>query len=114
MYQYDEYDQKLVDERVAQFRDQTRRYLAGELPDDEYRMLRLRNWRGVYGAAGLTPAQRKELTDAVLAATRTRSWQDAVKTNAWSPSVITGDEFSKFVDDEHTRLRTVMTNVGLI
>ena len=46
MYQYDEYDQKLVDERVAQFRDQTRRYLAGELPDDEYRMLRLRN--GLY------------------------------------------------------------------
>ncbi|MBA4286793.1 MAG: sulfite reductase [Xanthomonadaceae bacterium] len=46
MYQYDQYDQKLVDERVAQFRDQTRRYLAGELPDDEYRMLRLRN--GLY------------------------------------------------------------------
>ena len=46
MYQYDEYDQKLVDERVAQFRDQTRRFLAGELPDDEYRMLRLRN--GLY------------------------------------------------------------------
>jgi sulfite reductase (NADPH) hemoprotein beta-component len=46
MYQYDEYDQQLVDERVAQFRDQTRRFLAGELPDDEYRMLRLRN--GLY------------------------------------------------------------------
>jgi len=76
--------------------------------------MQIGNWRGVYGAANLTPAQRKELTDAVLAATRTKSWQDAVKTNAWSPSVITGDEFSKFVDDEHTRLRTVMTNVGLI
>ena len=46
MYQYDEFDQTLVDERVAQFRDQTRRYLAGELPDDEFRMLRLRN--GLY------------------------------------------------------------------
>ncbi|WP_292997706.1 nitrite/sulfite reductase [Nevskia sp.] len=46
MYQYDEYDQKLVDERVAQFRDQTQRFLAGQLPDDEYRMLRLRN--GLY------------------------------------------------------------------
>jgi len=31
MYLYDEIDQKLVDERVAQFRDQTRRYLAGKL-----------------------------------------------------------------------------------
>ncbi|MDM0072483.1 tripartite tricarboxylate transporter substrate-binding protein [Variovorax sp. J31P207] len=72
------------------------------------------NWRGVYGAANLTPAQRKELTDAVLAATKTKGWQEALKANAWSPSVITGDEFAKFVDDEHTRLRSVMTTVGLI
>ncbi len=46
MYQYDEYDQRLLDERVAQFRDQTRRYLAGELSDDEFRPLRLQN--GLY------------------------------------------------------------------
>ena len=46
MYQYDNYDQTLVDERVAQFRDQTERYLAGQLPDEEYRALRLRN--GLY------------------------------------------------------------------
>ncbi|MET3998047.1 nitrite/sulfite reductase [Marinobacterium sp. MBR-109] len=46
MYQYTEVDQKLVDERVAQYRDQTRRYLAGELPDEEFRALRLMN--GLY------------------------------------------------------------------
>jgi sulfite reductase (NADPH) hemoprotein beta-component len=46
MYKYDDYDQKIVDERVAQFRDQTRRYLAGELTDDEFRPLRLQN--GLY------------------------------------------------------------------
>jgi sulfite reductase (NADPH) hemoprotein beta-component len=46
MYQYDHYDQRLVDERVAQFRDQTRRFLAGELTEDEFRPLRLRN--GLY------------------------------------------------------------------
>src|SRR3954463_6093240 len=46
MYRYDAYDQALVDERVAQFRDQTRRYLAGELSEDEFRPLRLRN--GLY------------------------------------------------------------------
>ena len=46
MYLYDEIDQKLVDERVAQFRDQTRRYLAGKLSEDEFRALRLRN--GLY------------------------------------------------------------------
>ncbi len=46
MYQYDHYDQQLLDERVAQFRDQMRRYLAGELSDDEFRPLRLQN--GLY------------------------------------------------------------------
>jgi len=46
MYQYDSYDQKIVDERVAQFRDQTRRFLAGELSEDEFRPLRLMN--GLY------------------------------------------------------------------
>ena len=46
VYQYDNIDQTLVDERVAQFRDQTRRFLAGELSEDEFRPLRLRN--GLY------------------------------------------------------------------
>ena len=46
MYLYDEIDQRLVDERVAQFRDQTRRFLAGKLSEDEFRALRLRN--GLY------------------------------------------------------------------
>jgi len=46
MYRYDHFDQRLVDERVAQFRDQTRRYLAGELSDDDFRPLRLMN--GLY------------------------------------------------------------------
>jgi sulfite reductase (NADPH) hemoprotein beta-component len=46
MYNYDEIDQSLVDQRVAQFRDQTRRYLAGKLSEEEFRALRLRN--GLY------------------------------------------------------------------
>jgi sulfite reductase (NADPH) hemoprotein beta-component len=46
VYRYDQIDQTLVNERVAQFRDQTRRFLAGELSEDEFRPLRLRN--GLY------------------------------------------------------------------
>jgi sulfite reductase (NADPH) hemoprotein beta-component len=46
MYRYDAIDQALVKQRVEQFRDQTRRYLAGELTEDEFRPLRLRN--GLY------------------------------------------------------------------
>ena len=43
MYTYDDVDQRLVEERVAQFRDQTRRYLAKDLSEDEFRPLRLQN-----------------------------------------------------------------------
>lgn len=46
MYKYDELDQAIVNERVTQFRDQTRRYLAGELSEEEFRPLRLQN--GLY------------------------------------------------------------------
>src|SRR6267142_3111505 len=46
MYQYDQLDQAFVDQRVAEFRDQTRRHLAGQLSEDEFRPLRLRN--GLY------------------------------------------------------------------
>jgi len=46
MYLYDAIDQKIVDERVAQFRDQTRRFLAGKISEDDFRPLRLQN--GLY------------------------------------------------------------------
>ena len=46
MYHYDEFDQRMVDERVTQFREQTRRFLAGSLSEEEFRPLRLMN--GLY------------------------------------------------------------------
>lgn len=46
MYVYDQYDQHIIEDRVRQFRDQTRRFLAGELADEEFRQLRLQN--GLY------------------------------------------------------------------
>ncbi len=72
------------------------------------------NWRGVYGPAELSPEQRKELTDAVVAATKSKVWQDNVTVNAWSPNIVTGDDFAKFVDDEHVRLREMLVKVGLL
>lgn len=46
MYQYNNFDKQFVAERVSQYRDQTERYLAGELSEDEFLQLRLRN--GLY------------------------------------------------------------------
>ncbi|MDQ6960324.1 MAG: nitrite/sulfite reductase, partial [Mariprofundaceae bacterium] len=46
MYKYDEFDHQLLEERVRQFRGQVERYQAGEIPEDEFKALRLRN--GLY------------------------------------------------------------------
>ena len=43
MYRYDEFDTRFVHQRAAQFRDQLERHLAGQLPDDDFRALRLQN-----------------------------------------------------------------------
>jgi sulfite reductase (NADPH) hemoprotein beta-component len=46
LYRYDDFDHRFIDERVAQYRDQVRRRLAGQLSEDEFRPLRLMN--GLY------------------------------------------------------------------
>lgn len=46
MYQYDQYDQQMVDTRVEEFRDQVKRRLAGDLTEDQFKPLRLMN--GLY------------------------------------------------------------------
>ena len=46
VYRYDQIDRMLVAERVAEYRDQTARFLSGQLSEDEFKPLRLRN--GLY------------------------------------------------------------------
>ncbi|MBK9237175.1 MAG: tripartite tricarboxylate transporter substrate binding protein [Rhodoferax sp.] len=72
------------------------------------------NWRGVYGAPGITPAQRKELTDLVLKATKAKSWLEALEKNNWTSAVMAGVEFENFVDDEFASLRAIMVKAGMV
>ncbi|WPB58805.1 Bug family tripartite tricarboxylate transporter substrate binding protein [Xylophilus sp. GOD-11R] len=72
------------------------------------------NWRGLYGAPGITPEQRKALTDGVLKALATPAWKDALKKNDWTPAVISGPAFDKFVDDEFASLRAIMAKSGMV
>ena len=72
------------------------------------------NWRGVYGAPGISAEQRKALTDMVLAALKSPSWAEAVKKNDWTPAVLSGDAFAKFVDDDFASLRATMVKSGMV
>ena len=72
------------------------------------------NWRGVYGAPGITPEQRKALVDMVVKATKSKAWAEAMEKNAWTPALLTGAEFEDFVDREFASLRATMVKAGMI
>jgi putative tricarboxylic transport membrane protein len=72
------------------------------------------NWRGVYGAAGITEAQRKALADMVVKATRSKSWQESLEKNNWTPALLTGKEFEDFVDRDFASLRATMVKAGMV
>ena len=76
--------------------------------------LALTDWCGVYGAPGINDAQKKALTDMVLAALKTKSWQESLENNDWTPAVMSGPDFAKFVDDEFASLRAIMAKSGMI
>jgi putative tricarboxylic transport membrane protein len=72
------------------------------------------NWRGVYGAPGISPEQRAALTEMVLKAVKSKSWLDASEKNSWTPAVLTGSAFDKFVDDDFAALRAIMVKSGMV
>ena len=71
------------------------------------------NWRGVYGAPGISPEQRKAMIDAVVKTTESPAWKEALKKNDWGPFLLTGDDFGKFVDAESARLGAMLREIGV-
>jgi putative tricarboxylic transport membrane protein len=74
----------------------------------------LGNWRGVYAGAGITPEQRKALTDLVVKTTKTKAWEEMLEKNGWTPALMTGKEFEDFVDYEFAALRATMHLSGML
>ena len=72
------------------------------------------NWRGVYGAAGISEAQQKALIDRVTKATAHASWTEALKKNNWTPALLTGKAFADFVDRDFAALRATMVKAGMV
>ena len=72
------------------------------------------NWRGVYGAPGITPEQRKALVDMIVKATKSKAWAESMEKNNWTPALLTGKEFEDFVDREFASLRATMVKAGMV
>lgn len=72
------------------------------------------NWRGVYGAPGISREQRDALIAALDKAVKSKSWAEAMKKNDWTSAWLAGDAFANFVDNEFASLRATMVKSGMV
>jgi putative tricarboxylic transport membrane protein len=72
------------------------------------------NWRSVMAPPGISEQQKKALTDAVEKMAKSNAWQEILKQKGWDDAFMAGEPFAKFLKDEQTRVRKVLTDVGLV
>lgn len=73
----------------------------------------LANWRGVFGAPGISAAQRTALTAVVERMANSSQWKDECTKRDWTQILMTGDEFGRYVSAEVARIEGVLKNLGL-
>jgi len=73
----------------------------------------LGNWRGVFGAPGITPAQRDALIKAIEAGVKSKAWEESLKKNEWMNTWLAGDEYKKFLDSDVKRIGDILGGLGL-
>ena len=73
----------------------------------------LANWRGVFGAPGITADQQKALTGLIERMVNGPTWQAELKKKDWSQILLTGNDFGKFVAEDNVRIAAILTDLGL-
>jgi putative tricarboxylic transport membrane protein len=73
----------------------------------------LGNWRGVFGAPGITTAQRDALISAVKAATETSVWKETVAKFGWDSVFLPGDAYKTFVEEDTKRIAGILDSLGM-
>jgi putative tricarboxylic transport membrane protein len=75
--------------------------------------LELQNWRGVVAPAGLSEAEKADLLDTIRALYQSPEWKAEMKKQGWDDVYLDGEKFRTFLDDEETRIRGVLRDIGL-
>ena len=73
----------------------------------------LGNWRGVFGAPGISAAQRDGLVKLVKAATETPAWKESLQKNGWQAWFLGGDDYKAFIDADIKRIGAIIDSLGL-
>ena len=72
------------------------------------------NWRAVMAAPGITPEQRKALSDTIEKMARSKEWAELLKARGWDDYYLSGEAFQAFLKDEQVRVGEVLKSVGLV
>jgi putative tricarboxylic transport membrane protein len=73
----------------------------------------LANWRGIFGAPGITKAQRDELIKAVDTAVKSKEWKDALKRQEWDDFYLAGDAYGQYIQAENKRIGDILDSLAL-
>ncbi|MBM3384033.1 MAG: tripartite tricarboxylate transporter substrate binding protein, partial [Betaproteobacteria bacterium] len=73
----------------------------------------LGNWRGIFGAPGITPQQRDALVKLVKEATETPAWKATLEKMGWTGWFLGGDDYRRFIDEDTKRVSAIIESLGL-
>ncbi len=73
----------------------------------------LGNWRGVFGAPAISPAQRDALVAAVKTATESPAWKESLTKFGWDDWFLAGDQYKAFLDEDVKRVSSIIDSLGL-
>jgi putative tricarboxylic transport membrane protein len=74
----------------------------------------LGNWRGIFGAPGITTAQRDGLISAIKAGVDSAPWKESLNKMGWESVYLSGDAFKAFLEEDSKRVRGILDSLGLI
>ena len=72
------------------------------------------NWRGILAPPGVSAEDADALIAAVTEMHDTQGWKDVLEENGWTDAFLTGDDFAGFLTEQDERVKTVLTDLGLV
>lgn len=73
----------------------------------------LANWRGVFGAPGITQAQTDALIKIVRGATESKAWKATLEKLNWTPIFLSGAAYKKFIEEDTQRIAGIIDSLGI-
>jgi putative tricarboxylic transport membrane protein len=113
---YGEFSQHIKSGRVRALATSGHERVAGsDIPTlkEQGVNVELVNWRGVFGAPGISPQQTKDLIAAVEAGVNHARWKETLQKLDWAPYYLAGDAFKTFVDAEQKRVQGILDSLNL-